>query len=61
MKWIDHQIETNADLKRNVEEYLHEMMIEQKLPVSGRVSGRQPRRIGTDTSHVPSASRYPPS
>ena len=31
MKWIDHQIDTDADLKRKVEEYLNEMMIEQKL------------------------------
>ena len=31
MKWIDHQVDTDADLKRKVEEYLNEMMIEQKL------------------------------
>lgn len=31
MKWIDHQIDTDAGLKRKVEEYLNEMMIEQKL------------------------------
>jgi hypothetical protein len=30
MSWIDHQIDT-ADLKRNVEQYFNEMMIEQKL------------------------------
>ena len=31
MQWIDHQVDTDADLKRKVEEYLDEMMIEQKL------------------------------
>ena len=28
MKWIDHQVDTDAALKRKVEEYLNEMMIE---------------------------------
>ena len=31
MKWIQHQIDTDADLKRKVEENLNRMMIEQKL------------------------------
>lgn len=31
MKWIDHQVDSDAALKRNVEEYLNEMMIEQEL------------------------------
>ena len=31
MKWIDHQVDTDADLKRKVGGYLNEMMIEQKL------------------------------
>ena len=31
MRWIDHQVDTDADLKRKVDEYLNEMMIEQKL------------------------------
>ncbi len=31
MKWIDHQVDSDADLKRKVEDYLDEMMIEQKL------------------------------
>lgn len=31
MQWIDHQVDTDADLRRTVEEYPNEMMIEQKL------------------------------
>jgi hypothetical protein len=31
MKWIDHQVDSDAALKRKVEEYLNEMMIEQKI------------------------------
>ena len=31
MKWIDHQVDTDAGLERKVEEYLNEMIIEQKL------------------------------
>jgi hypothetical protein len=31
MKWIDHQVDTDAALERKVEEYLNEMMIEQKI------------------------------
>ena len=30
MKWIDHQVDADADLKRKVDEYLNEMIIEQK-------------------------------
>ena len=37
MKWIDHQVDTDAALKRKVEEYLNEMMIEQKI-----TAGRSP-------------------
>ena len=31
MKWIDHQVDADADLRLKVEEYLSEMLIEQKL------------------------------
>ena len=31
MKWIDHQVDTDADLKRKVEGYLKKTTIEQNL------------------------------
>ena len=33
MKWIDQQVGADADLKRKVEEYLTQMMIEQRPAV----------------------------
>ena len=46
MKWIQHQIDTDADLKRKVEEDLNQMMIEQKLtaPQARRASARRQMR-----------------
>ena len=35
MTWIQHQIDTDTDLKRKVEEDLNRMMIEQKLTRCG--------------------------
>jgi hypothetical protein len=37
MRWIDHQIDTNTDLKQKIGECLNEMMIEQK---TGRLRGK---------------------
>lgn len=34
MKWLDHQVDTEADLRRKVDECLDEMLIEQKLEAS---------------------------
>ena len=31
MKWIERQVDTDADLKQKVEKFLNEMIIEQKL------------------------------
>ena len=42
MKWVDHQVETDADLRRKVEEYLNEMMIEQKLAALRTERGMDP-------------------
>jgi len=56
MRWIDHQVETDADLKRKVEEYLNEMMIEQKLAVLRRERGmtqaQLAKRLGVSQPHI---------
>jgi DNA-binding XRE family transcriptional regulator len=56
MKWIDHQIETDADLKRKVQEYLSEMMIEQKLAAlrteRGMTQSQLAKRLGVSQPHI---------
>lgn len=56
MKWIDHQVETDADLKRKVEEYLNEMMIEQKLAAlrseRGMTQAQLAKRLGVSQPHI---------
>ena len=43
MSWINHQVDTDADLKRNVVQYFKEMMIEQKLAELRSERRRTPR------------------
>jgi DNA-binding Xre family transcriptional regulator len=56
MKWIDHQIDGDADLERKVEEYLHEMMIEQKLATlrtrRGMTQAQLAERLGVSQPHI---------
>ena len=56
MKWIDHQIDTDAALKRKVEEYLNEMMIEQKLAAlrtqRGMTQAQLAARLGVSQPHI---------
>jgi DNA-binding Xre family transcriptional regulator len=56
MKWIDHQVDTDADLKGKVEEYLNEMMIEQKLAAlrtqRGLTQAQLAERLGVSQPHI---------
>ena len=56
MQWIDHQVDTDADLKRKVEEYLNEMMIEQKLAAlrtqRGMTQAQLAKRLGVSQPHI---------
>ena len=56
MKWVDHQVETDADLKRKVEEYLNEMMVEQKLAAlrsqRGMTQAQLAERLGVSQPHI---------
>jgi DNA-binding Xre family transcriptional regulator len=56
MKWVDHQVETDADLRRKVEEYLNEMMIEQKLAAlrteRGMTQAQLAERLGVSQPHI---------
>ena len=56
MTWIDHQVDTDADLKRKVEEYLNEMMIEQKLAAlrtqRGMTQAQLAERLGVSQPHI---------
>jgi DNA-binding Xre family transcriptional regulator len=56
MKWIDHQVDTDAGLKRKVEEHLHEMMIEQKLTTlrtqRGMTQAQLAERLGVSQPHI---------
>src|SRR2546428_12399173 len=56
MRWIDHQVETDADLKPTVEESLNEMMIEQKLAVlrseRGMTQAQLAKRLGVSQPHI---------
>ena len=56
MKWIDHQIDSDADLKQKVEEYLNEMMIEQKLAAlrtrRGMTQKQLATRLGVSQPHI---------
>jgi DNA-binding Xre family transcriptional regulator len=56
MTWIDHQMDTDADLKRKVEEYLNEMMIEQKLAAlrtrRGLTQAQLAERLGVSQPHI---------
>ena len=56
MKWIDHQVDTDADLKRKVEESLNEMMIEQKLATlrtqRGMTQAQLAERLGVSQPHI---------
>ncbi len=56
MRWIDHQVDTDADLKRKVSEYLNEMMIEQKLAAlrsrRGMTQAQLAKRLGVSQPHI---------
>jgi DNA-binding XRE family transcriptional regulator len=56
MKWIDHQVDTNAALKRKVEEYINEMMIEQKFAAlraqRGMTQAQLAARLGVSQPHI---------
>ena len=56
MNWIDHQVDTDADLKRKVEGYLNEMMIEQKLAAlrsqRGMTQAQLAKRLGVSQPHI---------
>lgn len=56
MKWIDDQVATDADLKRKAEEYLDEMMIEQKLAAlraeRGMTQAQLAKRLGVSQPHI---------
>jgi DNA-binding Xre family transcriptional regulator len=56
MKWIDHQVDTDADLKRKVDEYLNEMMIEQQLSAlrkqRGMTQAQLAKRLGVSQPHI---------
>jgi DNA-binding Xre family transcriptional regulator len=56
MKWIDHQVDSGADLKRKVDEYLNEMMIEQKLAAlrsqRGMTQAQLAQRLGVSQPHI---------
>ena len=56
IRWIDHQLDSDADLKRKVEEYLNEMMIEQKLATlrarRGMTQAQLAARLGVSQPHI---------
>lgn len=56
MKWINHQVDTDADLKRKAEEYLSEMMIEEKLAAlrtqRGMTQAQLAERLGVSQPHI---------
>ena len=56
MKWIDHQVDTDTRLKRKVDEYLNEMMIEQKLAAlrneRGITQAQLAKRLGVSQPHI---------
>ena len=56
MKWIDHQVATDAALKRKFDEYLNEMMIEQKLAalrtLRGMTQAQLAARLGVSQPHI---------
>ena len=56
MRWIDHQVDTDARLKRKVEVYLNEMMIEQKLAAlrseRGMTQAQLAKRLGVSQPHI---------
>jgi len=56
MKWLDHHVDTDADLKRKVDEYLNEMMIEQKLAAlrneRGMTQAQLAKRLGVSQPHI---------
>lgn len=56
MKWIDHQVDTDTGLRRKVDEYLNEMMIEQKLAAlraqRGMTQAQLAERLGVSQPHI---------
>src|SRR2546426_4659145 len=56
MRWIDHKVDTDANLKRKVDEYLNEMMIEQKLAAlrneRGITQAQLAKRLGVSQPHI---------
>jgi len=56
MKWIDDQVDTDARLKRKVDEYLNEMMIAQKLAAlrseRGMTQAQLAERLGVSQPHI---------
>lgn len=56
MTWIDRQVDTDADLKRKVEEHLNEMMVEQKLAAlraqRGLTQAELAKRLGVSQPHI---------
>jgi DNA-binding Xre family transcriptional regulator len=55
-KWIDRQVDSDADLKRKVEEHLNEMVIEQKLAAlrtqRGMTQAQLAERLGVSQPHI---------
>jgi DNA-binding Xre family transcriptional regulator len=55
-KWIDRQIDSDADLKRKVDESLSEMMIEQKLAAlrsqRGMTQAQLAERLSVSQPHI---------
>ena len=56
MKWVDREVDTDAALKRKVQEYLNEMMIEQKLATlraqRGITQAQLAARLGVSQPHI---------
>ena len=56
MKWVDHQLDTDAELKRKVEQSLSEMLIEQKLAAlraqRGITQAQLAARLGVSQPHI---------
>ena len=56
VKWIDRQVDSDADLKRKVKEHLTKMMIEQKLAAlrtrRGMTQAQLAERLGVSQPHI---------
>src|SRR4030095_121597 len=56
MKWIDHQVDTDADLKRKGDEDLNEKMIDKQLAAlrkqRGMTQAQLAERLGVSQPHI---------